>query len=98
MNIRVADLEKAFESIISKLKNEGVDSIEIESDMYRFIPASEWQKFEKAEVLIGSLSDDIESIKLLVDDEERPCSYVDFDRVASILNAISENRNPSEAT
>lgn len=94
MNIDVKTLEKAFEQIISKLNNEGVTSIKIELDMYRFIPVSEWQKFEKAEISIGSLSDDIESIKSLIEDDDRLCSYVDFDRVASILHAISDARNP----
>jgi hypothetical protein len=44
---------------------------------------------------VGSLDDDLDSIRKLILDEERPVTSVDLDRVAAILNAIAEAINPA---
>ena len=95
--IRIELLEIAFERIIQKLQAEDVEEIEIPFDLYRIIPSDKLDisNSEDDEVNIGSLHDDLESIEKLVFDKKRPCTYVDFDRVSSLLRIISEVNNPA---
>lgn len=92
--IEISDLEFFFNLLIKKLKADNIESIEINMDIYRFIPVEKWGSFEEDIIETGSLFDDIDSLKLLLSDSKRPFSYVDFDRLASLLHLISEIRNP----
>lgn len=92
--IEVSDLEKLFSLLIKKLKNESISNVEINIDLYRFIPADKWDSFEENIVEMGSLFDDIDNLKLLLSDKSRVFTFVDFDRLASVLHAISEIKNP----
>ena len=94
MELSITELKILFEQIITKLEDEDVKSVKFNDDTYRFIPTDKWNSFEEDTIEIGSLYDDIESLKLLVRDRDRPCTYVDFDRLASILRAVSEIQNP----
>ncbi len=94
--IRTADLKTMFDSIIEKLDSLGIEQVEIATDWYSIITADEWTKFEKAEPVVGSLKDDIEGLTLMINDPERVCTFVDFDRVSSVLRAISQELNPAE--
>ncbi len=94
MTIHKNEIKIAFERIMEKLEYEGIEQIEINTDWYRFIPADEWKDFTKDVVEVGSLNDDAESLKLMINDKNRQCTYVDFDRLASILRAISQEMNP----
>ena len=65
------------------------------------ISTQKWDKFEKSEdwssaseINLGDLDDDIEMLTKLAEDETRICTYVDFDRVASLLREISQVNNP----
>lgn len=91
--ITVDFLEEIFKKLVDKLRFEVEKDIEIETDFYLNIPTSEWSNYDHS-VLPESLYDDIDSLKLLVEDNERICTYVDFDRVASLLRAISQIQNP----
>ncbi len=95
IKIEVDTLEIAFKRIISRLRNfEQVDEVEFDFDTYWQV-SEFWEEYpEKYSMMVGSIVDDIDCIKMLVEDDERMCTYVDFDRVASILHAISETRNP----
>ena len=93
-SISLHELEQIFKRVIEKLKSENVDEIELEKDFYRYIPTDKWDSFEADIYESGSLFDDSSSLKLLVNDEERLCTYVDFDRLASVLRAISQIKNP----
>lgn len=95
--LKVKDLESAFARIIEKLNEEGVEEIDFPYDFYRVIPRHKLEVIysEDNEYQVGSLEDDVESIKKLVNDKESVCTYVDFDRVASVLTVVSEDRNPS---
>ena len=96
-HIKKSDLKIVFNRIIKRLEDEGLASIEIESDLYNIIPADKWDIINKIEdvVIIGSLQDDIDCIKQLAKDTTRFCTYVDFDRVATILRAISQKQCPA---
>jgi len=92
--IKISELETIFSKIIEKLKFEAREEISIEDDFYKFIPTDEWSSFTGDIIETGSLSDDIDNLKKLVQDKHHPCTYVDFDRLASVLRAISQNMNP----
>src|ERR1051325_2259024 len=96
--INVNTLEKAFIRIIEKLKNEDIKEIELLYDLYRIIPTGKWQISQSENKIehTGSLQDDLDEIEKLIADKSRPCTYVDFDRVASILRYVSETQNPVE--
>ena len=97
--IKVDTLEKVFKRIIDKLKFEDVTEVEIPYDFYRIIPTDNWEvgNSDESEIdNIGSLTDDLEYIERLADDEKSICTYVDFDRIASLLRIISEVRNPPQ--
>ena len=93
--IDIRSLEVAFEKIILKLKGENIIEIPFHNDLYRLIPTDQWEVYKEkiAKIEIGSLYDDVENIEKLRFNNERPCTYVDFDRVASILRMISEQLN-----
>ena len=95
--INVNVLENTFKKIIEKLQFDDISEIEVPYDMYRIIPTDKWMISEtnKEEVHIGSLYDDVESLEKLMLDKNGPCTYVDFDRVSSILRIISEVQNPA---
>ncbi len=92
--ITVAQLEQAFQRIVAKLRSEGVTTVQVATDAYRFVPADAWTDFANDEILVGSLREDIEGLKNLVADPSRYCTYVDVDRFSAVLKAISQELNP----
>lgn len=95
--VHISDLKKAFARIIEKLESEGVSEIITTQDFYNLIPTDSWEIYrDKPDIVIGSLSDDIDSISELVNNPDRECTYVDFDRVASVLRLISQIQNPPD--
>ena len=92
--ITVAQLEQAFQRIVAKLKSEGVTTVQMATDAYRFVPTDAWTNFASDELLVGSLGEDIEGLKKLVADPGRFCTYVDVDRFSAVLKAISQELNP----
>lgn len=91
--ISIDALNKLFSQIISKLQQEGLSEITIHDDLYRFIPTDEWGRFDEDIILTGSLYDDIDCLNLLTNDPKRIMTYVDFDRISSVLRAVSEELN-----
>lgn len=92
--IDIVTLEILFKRIMGQLRSHGIDRVEFSSDLYKLIPTDKWGITVPDEIVIGSLDDDIEEITKIAKDPDRICTYVDFDRVASILRAISETINP----
>ncbi|MEM6699360.1 MAG: hypothetical protein AAF599_13245 [Bacteroidota bacterium] len=99
----VIELEEVFKRIIDKLDFEiGRSSeIEIETDLYRLVGTSKWNAFDKkedwysaSEIDLHSLKDDVELLEKLARESHRPCTYVDFDRAASLLREVSQVYNP----
>jgi len=92
--IKVTDLENLFELVLKKLKSEGINEIPLDEDYYWNVSAENWNDFNKEPDLeVGSLSDDFEELKKLLIDKKRPMTYVDFDRLASLLYFISKKFN-----
>ena len=92
--ISIEELEAFFAKVLNKLADESVESVKIPNDFYRVIPADKWASYEDGIIQVGSLDDDIASLKMLLEDSERPTTYLDFDRLASVLHAISQELNP----
>ena len=101
--IRISELKSLFCRVIDKLefKKGKEGKIELETIIYRLIPTEKWNKFDKpedwfsaSEIDQGDLDGDLMELKKLVSDDERACTYVDFDRLASILREISQVENP----
>jgi len=92
--INTEELEMIFASIIKKLNFElEKGEIELNQDLYRIIPTQYWSITQQNNELIGSLDDDINELKKLLTNSNRPITFVDLDRCASVLRAISESLN-----
>jgi hypothetical protein len=91
-------IRSALLRIVDKLEMETPDELEVSEDAYRLIPTSKWwiRYPEEHHSLVYSLYDDIEEIENLATNPQRLCTYVDFDRMASILRYISEVENPGD--
>ena len=76
------------------LKEEGITEIDFNVDYYRLIPTDEWENYTEDITVIGSLDDDIASLKSHITGEDDFMPFVDLDRIASILRAISQKYNP----
>ena len=90
-------LRKICDRIIKKLASYQEITL-ADADYYWSINAPECYKMttDNHKIIVGSLVDDIEELKKLIDNEERPVTFVDLDRLASVFHAISEGMNPCE--
>ena len=104
--IKVSELKTLFERVIKKLETEYSSDTEMElkTIIYRLIPTEKWDKFEKpedwfsaSEIDQGDLQDDVMELKKMISDNERIATFVDFDRLASVLREISQVENPIES-
>ncbi len=92
--ISKSELEIIFNLILNKLYLDKIDQIVFDMDKYWIITTDEWNKFgEIPQPAVGSLEEDIKYLKNAIEQNEI-VSYVDFDRLASILRAISETEAP----
>ena len=104
-SIKVSELKILFQKIIEKLETEysSETELELKTITYRLISSDKWNKFEKpedwfsaSEISQGDLQDDVMELKKLISDDDRIATFVDFDRLASVLREISEVENPIE--
>lgn len=101
--IKVSELKEIFEKVTKKLTFiYGEDGeILLHTSVYRLIPTEKWSTFEKpedwfsaSEIDQGDLIDDVLELKRNAADKERIITFVDFDRLASVLREISQIENP----
>lgn len=97
MNIHVHHLEMVFQKVISKLKEDGIDHITLNHDLYWFLSNKDSydMKFSVEKPLVGSLVDDWNELEKVSNDKQIT-TYVDFERLSSILKAICEELSPEE--
>lgn len=97
-HITINQLENIFQRILKKLIFElGKDGeFKTETSWYREIPADKWTNLSgtSKDEITGDLQVDIQELVKLANDENRICTYVDFDRVSSLLKEISQTQNP----
>jgi hypothetical protein len=88
------NLKKAFDAIFSKIAGSLDSSISISNDYYLNIPMDEAYNVSNSVMpSIGSLYDDWENLMRVIN-EQQPVTFVDVDRLASIMKAISQELNP----
>jgi len=101
--ITISELKTLFNRVIEKLESEkGKEGkIKLDTIIYRLIPTEKWSEFEKpedwfsaSEIDQGNLNDDLMELKNIINNKDKICTYVDFDRLASILREISQVENP----
>ncbi len=104
-SIKISELKILFKKVIEKLENEcGAESeLELKTTLYKLIPTENWDQFERdedwrraSEITLGDLADDLFELRKLTKEKDRMITFVDFDRLASILREISEVRNPTQ--
>ena len=96
MNIKIKynELETIFNLILKKLQNDKVYEVELEEVEYWVISADEWDiGNENPELGVGLLTEDWEGLKKCIM-ENSIFSYTEFDRLSSILRAISQKQAP----
>ena len=101
--IKISELKILFDKIIEKLETEyGKETeLELKTIIYRLIPTEKWDKFDKpedwfsaSEINQGDLQDDLMELRKLITEKNRIATFVDFDRLASILREVSQVENP----
>jgi hypothetical protein len=96
MKVSKSELLRLLELVIRRLEQVGHDEIKVDTDLYLIIPSDEWHKVgENPTPAIGSLEDDWDSLSRTLS-EEGTLAISDFDRVAAILRAISEELVPTK--
>ncbi len=94
IKIETNEIENIFELVINKLKADKVEYIEVDEIMYWFINTDNWNVInENPENEVGSIKDDWDGL-IKCKNKEEIISYTEFDRLASILRAISEKLAP----
>ncbi|MEM6766208.1 MAG: hypothetical protein AAF655_14820 [Bacteroidota bacterium] len=92
--VSLEELDRFFEAVLTKLKKDSVSNISIEEDFYWHFAGNDRTNFKSpVDPVVGSLFDDVRSIKDNVLHRE-VTTYLDFDRLASILLYLSEKLNP----
>ena len=93
--ITIDEIEILFRLIIDKLKSDDFSEIVPRIDEYWIITSDEWDNFKEPPVpAVGSLNEDIAYLKRALE-ENLVSSYSDFDRLATVLRAISEIEAPT---
>ncbi len=94
MKIAVKDLKALCKIILTKMETSGFDYIEIDIDLYRNISFEDTCNLntETPEFLVGSLVDDWNSLKKVLD-KQNPPTIVDFERLGTIIKLIGNSIN-----
>jgi len=93
--ISVNEIEKLFALIINKLKADDANNFELDLNEYWIVLADQWNNFNgNPQLAIGSLKDDVLYLKRAIEEDEI-ISYSEFDRLATVLRAISEKEAPT---
>ena len=95
VSIKTDDLRQIVDIVFEKISSSIGDSIVIEKDYYRDISMSEAFDLEKeATNMVGSLFDDWAGLRALLTGEGE-VAFLNLDRLAALLRAISEELSPS---
>lgn len=96
--ITIEEIERIFERLIQRAKDDKIEFLEIPTDYYWIIDSDKWDDFtsDPTNPSVGSLVDDWQCLQKILKNEEHLVTYLDYDRFASILRAVSENIAPSK--
>ncbi|MGL5806480.1 MAG: hypothetical protein ACRC2R_26210 [Xenococcaceae cyanobacterium] len=96
--LKIEEIEFIFEHLIQKAKNDKIELVNIETDYYWIITSDDWDDFSSClspEPCIGSIVDDWNSLQEILKTKQI-VTYLDYERLASILRALSETIAPSK--
>ncbi len=83
------ELRAVVETVFRKIATSTSGVLEFPEDYYRIIPTESWNRFDEPVIHSCSLYDDVDELRNLAVDPNRHCTFVDLDRLASVLRAIS---------
>lgn len=90
LTIKIEELELLLTKTIKKLKEEKYKEFSFGYDEYWIITTDDWNNFgAEPKPAVGSLNDDINFLKLVIK-EDLNISYLELERLATILRAVSE--------
>ena len=94
-SISIRDLQYIWETIFKRITNVTDGCINLDDiDMYWSASGPESYDMSKDPILeVGSLRDDLKELKKLIN-KDKTATFVDIDRFAAVLNAISQILNP----
>jgi signal transduction histidine kinase len=94
--ITVNKLKQIFELLLQRINDDNIQFIEVETDFYWLITSDVWSNFDSSpEAVVGSLIDDWNSLQEVLENKHI-VTYLDYERFASILRAMSETIAPSK--
>lgn len=96
IKISVNEIHLIFEQLIQKFQLDRIESLEIDTDYYWIVTTDEWEDFDSTSPspAVGSLLDDWTSLQAALKNNQ--ITYLDLERLASILRALSETIAPSK--
>lgn len=96
VKITALEIEQLFKLMIEIIQKEGIDEFEIPVDEYWVVLTDEWNNFKiTPELGVGSLEEDIKFLKEAIQEGEM-FSFIEFEKVAQVLRAISEKMVPTK--
>ena len=96
LSITLNELQLIWEILFMKLSEAAKEKIIIDDlDMYWSVGAPEcYDMLKEPSLVVGSLKDDLDELKKLLGNKDRPTAFINFERFAAVLNAISQKLNP----
>lgn len=97
MKITVEEMKRLCEILLETAERSGFQEFELDADYYWLIGSDDREDFStgEPEVVVGSLREDIESLRK-ISEGSNPPTTVDFDRLASVLVAVGEHIQRSD--
>ena len=96
IRINVNELKQMFDFLVQRINDDNIEFIDVETDFYWLVTSDEWSNFNSSpEAVVGSLVDDWNSLQEVLK-SKGIVTYLDYERFASILRAMSETIAPSK--
>ena len=95
VRVTASEIRAVFSLLHKKLTDLGIEIVNIETDYYWLVSTDQWDDLDSdPKPVVGSLVDDWESLRKVMEGQH-PATFVDFERLASVLRALSETLNPT---
>lgn len=88
--ITVNEFEILFNKFLNQLRNDKIEKVSIDEDLYWVIDEDQWLDFEtEPGKHVGSFAEDLKVLRLIIDGELRP-SYIGFERISALLRVVGD--------
>jgi len=87
MTIRLHDVRNSFETLFSSMERAGIHVIDTDIDYYWTIPLGDAYETKAPEVSVGSLVDDLESLRKVLN-KKNPSTTIDFERLGNVITIL----------